>query len=67
MKEEENNADEKENSSEIEKAEFPLKVKKSLSLLKATFTFFQEVMIGGAAETSMSEKVDSSDDLYHSI
>ena len=53
MKEEENNADEKENSSEIEKAEFPLKVKKSLSHLKATFTFFQEVMIGAAAGTSM--------------
>ena len=29
--------------------------------------FFQEVMIGGAAETSMSEKVHSSADLYYSI
>ena len=37
----ENNADEKENSSEVEKAEVPLKVKKSLSLLKARFTFGQ--------------------------
>ena len=35
MKEEENNADEKEISSEVEKAELPLKVKKSLFLLKA--------------------------------
>ena len=41
LKEEENNADEKEISSEVEKAEVPLKVKKSLSLLKATFTFGQ--------------------------
>ena len=39
LKEGENNADKKENSSEIEKAEVSLKVKKSLSLLKATFTF----------------------------
>ena len=67
LKEEENNADEKENSSEVEMAELPLKVKKSLSHLKATFTFFQEVMIGGAAGTSMSQKVDSSADLYYSI
>ena len=29
--------------------------------------FFQEVMIGGAAETSMSEKVHSNADLYYSI
>ena len=48
-------------------AEVPLKVKKSLSHLKATFTFFQEVMIDAAVETSMSEKVDSSADLYYSI
>ena len=67
MKEEENNTDEKEISSEVEKAEVPLKVKEKTFLLKATFTFFQEVMIGGAAETSMSEKVDSSADLYYSI
>ena len=67
MKEEENNADEKENTSEVEMAEVPLKVKKSLSHLKATFTFFQEVMIGAAAGTSMSKKVDSSADLYCSI
>ena len=40
---------------------------KSLSLLKATFTFFQEVMIDAAVETLMSEKVDSSVDLYYSI
>ena len=40
LKEEENNADEKENTSEVEMAEVPLKVKKSLSHLKATFTFF---------------------------
>merc|ERR1719284_2205340 len=39
----ENNADEKENSSEVEKAEVPLK----------------EVTIGGAAETSMSKKVEN--------
>ena len=29
--------------------------------------FLQEVMIGGAAETSMSEKVNSSADLYYSV
>ena len=41
MKEEENNADEKEISTEVEKAEVPLKVKKGLSVLKAAFTFFR--------------------------
>ena len=33
----------KENSSEVENAELPLKVRKSLFLLKATFTFFRSL------------------------
>ena len=41
LKERENIADEKEISSEVEKTEVPLKIKKGLSLLKATFTFFR--------------------------
>ena len=67
MKEEENNTDEKEISSEVEKAEVPLKVKEKTFSSESNIHSFQEVMIGGAGETSMSEKVDSSDDLYYSI
>ena len=67
MKEEKNNADEKEITSEVEKAEVPLKVKEKTFSSESKIHFFQEVMIGGAAETSMSEKVDSSADLYYSI
>ena len=67
MKEEENNADEKEISSEVEKAEVPLKVKEKTFSSESNIHFFQEVMIGRSAETSMSEKVDSSADLYYSI
>ena len=67
MKEEENNADEKEISSEVEKAEVPLKVKENTFSSESNIHFFQEVMIDGAAETSMSEKVDSSAALYYSM
>ena len=67
LKERENIANEKDNSSEVEKAEVPLKVKEKTFSSESNIHFFQEVMIDGAAETSMSEKVDSSADLYYSI
>ena len=59
MKEEENNADEKEISSDVEKNRAPTQGKEKPFSSESNIHFFQDVMIDAAVKTSMSEKVDS--------